>query len=254
MKRTCRCMTFQHVKKAKYGSEDDPLPKIAKCQRARRKVMYAVFIRIIKFEGQKTATANWYTTKCLPDILQEVNVRRLMLHHDSASSHTAGLTFEFFRQKQIKVIEHPPYYPDLANLRRRRFHSEEDIDVAINAFFHQFQEMKGFRHLICGKFVYKRELMLEETTFNIPKILLELYEILIQKYRQVNFKCCNGLNWKDFFEEKQEKRGAPWDAFLSNIFYSNNLVSFEKPINKKRFKKLESLFLIRPPFSFKMLI
>ncbi|GFV01538.1 protein GVQW3 [Trichonephila clavipes] len=37
MKRTCRCMTFQHVKKAKYGSEDDPMPKMAKCQRARKK-------------------------------------------------------------------------------------------------------------------------------------------------------------------------------------------------------------------------
>ena len=43
--------------------------------------------------------------------------------------------------------EHPPYSPDLAmrdfwlffnlkkNLRGRRFHSEEEIDVAINAFF-----------------------------------------------------------------------------------------------------------------------
>ena len=60
--------------------------------------MYAVFFRstglvkAIKLEGQKTATANWYTTKCLPEVLQEVNVRRLMLHHDNTSLHTAGLT------------------------------------------------------------------------------------------------------------------------------------------------------------------
>ncbi|GFU48634.1 putative DD41D transposase [Trichonephila clavipes] len=71
-------------------------------------------IKVIKLEGEKTVTAYWYTTKCLPEILQEVNVRELVLHHDSASSHTAGLVAEFLKQKQIKVIEHPPYSPHLA--------------------------------------------------------------------------------------------------------------------------------------------
>ncbi|PRD22711.1 UNVERIFIED_CONTAM: hypothetical protein NCL1_48397 [Trichonephila clavipes] len=37
------------------------------------------------------------------------------------------------------------------NLHGRRFNSEEETDVAINAFFHQFQEMNGLRHLICRK-------------------------------------------------------------------------------------------------------
>ena len=70
-----------------------------------------------------------------------------MLHHDNASSHTAGLTVEFLKQKQIKVIEYPPYSLDLAmcelwlffyqkkNLRGSQFHSEEEIDVVINAIF-----------------------------------------------------------------------------------------------------------------------
>lgn len=70
-----------------------------------------------------------------------------MLHHDNASSHTARLTVEFLEQKHIKVIEHPPYSPDLAmcdfwlffnlkkNLRGRRFHSEDEIDEAIKAYF-----------------------------------------------------------------------------------------------------------------------
>ncbi|GFY12467.1 uncharacterized protein TNCV_1798891 [Trichonephila clavipes] len=100
--------------------EDDPMPTMVKSQRAMKKVMYVVIsrsaglIQVIKLEGQKTVTANWYTTKCLPEILQEVKVRVLMLHHDSASSRTAGLTAEFLMQKQIKVTEHPPYSPDLA--------------------------------------------------------------------------------------------------------------------------------------------
>ncbi|GFS57210.1 histone-lysine N-methyltransferase SETMAR [Trichonephila clavipes] len=71
-------------------------------------------IKANKLERQKTVTANWYTTKCLPEILQEVNVKGLMLHHDNVPSHTAGLTVEFLKQKQIKVIEHPPYSLDLA--------------------------------------------------------------------------------------------------------------------------------------------
>ncbi|GFW93304.1 histone-lysine N-methyltransferase SETMAR [Trichonephila clavipes] len=119
-------------------------------------------VKAIKLEGQKTVTANCYTTKCLLEILQEFNVRELMLHHDNASSHTAGLTIEFLEQKQVEVIKHPPYSPDLAmsdfwlvfNLKKylhgRRFHSE-DIDVALKASFHQFHEMNGLGHLICEK-------------------------------------------------------------------------------------------------------
>ncbi|GFW12329.1 uncharacterized protein TNCV_815841 [Trichonephila clavipes] len=58
--------------------EDEPTPTMVKRQRAMKKVMYAVFFRStglvkgIKLKGQKTVTANWYTTKCLPEILQEV--------------------------------------------------------------------------------------------------------------------------------------------------------------------------------------
>ena len=128
-------------------------------------------VKAIKLEGQKTVTVVWNTTKCLPEILQEVNVKGLMFHRKKASSHLARSTIEFLKQKQIKVIEHPPYSPNLAmcdfwlffnlinNLRGRRFHSEEEIDVVINAFFHQFQEMNGLRHLMCGKFVYKSALI-----------------------------------------------------------------------------------------------
>ncbi|GFT55415.1 histone-lysine N-methyltransferase SETMAR [Trichonephila clavipes] len=52
-------------------------------------------VKAIKLEGQKTVTANWYTSKCLPEILQEVIVMGLMLHHDNASSHIAALLIEF---------------------------------------------------------------------------------------------------------------------------------------------------------------
>ncbi|GFU67183.1 histone-lysine N-methyltransferase SETMAR [Trichonephila clavipes] len=104
-------------------------------------------IKAIKLEGQKTVTANWYTTKRLPETLREVSVRGLMLQHGSASSRKVGLTVEIHRQKQIKVIKHPLYSPDQAicdfwgffnlikNIRGSHFQSEEDNDVAINTFF-----------------------------------------------------------------------------------------------------------------------
>ncbi|GFW54377.1 histone-lysine N-methyltransferase SETMAR [Trichonephila clavipes] len=79
MKRTYRFLTFQHVKKPKSAG----------------------LVKAIKLEGQKKVTANCYTTKCPREILQEVNVRGLKLHHDNASSHTAELTVEFLKQKQI---------------------------------------------------------------------------------------------------------------------------------------------------------
>ena len=85
-----------------------------------KKVIYAVFLRstglvkAVKLEEQKTVTASCYTIHWLPQILQDVNVREHMLHHDNAASHSARLTLEFLEQEQIKVLEHPPYFPDLA--------------------------------------------------------------------------------------------------------------------------------------------
>jgi len=38
----------------------------------------------------------------------------LILHHDNASAHMALSVREFFATKQITVLEHPAYSPDLA--------------------------------------------------------------------------------------------------------------------------------------------
>ena len=75
-----------------WAVEDDPTSTMVKRQRKMKRGMYAIyyrsteFVKAIKLEGQKAVTTNWYTTKCLPDIRQdqEVNVRELIFHHDSA--------------------------------------------------------------------------------------------------------------------------------------------------------------------------
>ncbi|QQP54459.1 Mariner Mos1 transposase [Caligus rogercresseyi] len=38
-------------------------------------------------------------------------------HFDNAPCHTANSTKEFLAKKGIKVIDHPPYFPDLAPCR-----------------------------------------------------------------------------------------------------------------------------------------
>ncbi|GFX33436.1 uncharacterized protein TNCV_4122701 [Trichonephila clavipes] len=64
--------------------EDYPTLIMLKGQRAMNKLMYAIFfrsmglVRVIKLKGQKTVTRNWCTTKCPPEILQEMNAWRIM--------------------------------------------------------------------------------------------------------------------------------------------------------------------------------
>ena len=66
--------------------------------------------------------SNWMDRKqlqllmhhCLLEILQVVNVKGLMLHHDNASSHMTKLTVKFLDQKHVKVTEHPRNILDLA--------------------------------------------------------------------------------------------------------------------------------------------
>ncbi|GFV05056.1 transposable element Tc1 transposase [Trichonephila clavipes] len=95
MKRAFRFLTIQHIKKAKSTG----------------------LIESIKLEGQKTATANWYPTQCLPENLQEVNVRAVMLHHNSASSHTSGLTeMSFLSKNKLKLFKKGKSYLEIAKI------------------------------------------------------------------------------------------------------------------------------------------
>ncbi len=71
------------------------------------------------------------------------NFRSFLLHHDNASSHTAAPTVDFLEASQIKILEHPPYSPDLAPcdyflfpklkslLRGHRFQSLEDMKTGV---------------------------------------------------------------------------------------------------------------------------
>jgi len=133
--------------------EDESPPHVVKKSKTIGKVLYAVFfntsglVEAVKLEGQKSVTALWYTTKCLPRIFRNASRRGLLLHHDNASSHTANLTSQYLAENKIKVVPHPPYSPDLAiadfwlfnglkrNLRGKHFASEEELDSAVLDYF-----------------------------------------------------------------------------------------------------------------------
>ncbi|GFU33500.1 uncharacterized protein TNCV_1797521 [Trichonephila clavipes] len=80
----CPCVAARQKSKV-WVFGDDPTPTMAKRQRAMKKVMNTVsfrstgLVKAIKLEGQKRVTVNWYTTKCLQEILEEGNVMELIL-------------------------------------------------------------------------------------------------------------------------------------------------------------------------------
>lgn len=99
-------------------------------------------VATICLDDRKTVNADWYTTVCLPEVIAERRKnnpkRRIILHHDNASSHTARRTIEFLAEENIEILDHPPYSPDLSpndfftfpkikeKLRGQRFQSPEE--------------------------------------------------------------------------------------------------------------------------------
>ena len=133
---------------------DDPPVKVKRARSVGRKMVATFFsgrghIATIPLEDRRTVTAEWYTTVCLPRVFQVIHERRpktglrgMFLHHDNASAHTAMRTVEFLQQSGVKLVDHPPYSPDLApcdfelfpkvkeQLRGRRFGSAEEAVAA----------------------------------------------------------------------------------------------------------------------------
>lgn len=100
--------------------EDDTPPDIVKKERTVRKLCYAVFFRstglvaAVKLEGQKTVTAKWYSEVCLPRVFEKVSndrpntgLRNIILHHDNARPHSAGVTAQYLKDMKVRIMPHP---------------------------------------------------------------------------------------------------------------------------------------------------
>ncbi|CAH2010680.1 unnamed protein product [Acanthoscelides obtectus] len=81
-------------------------------------VSKADHIATIPLNEQRTVTADWYTTICLPKVIIELRKinpeRRIILHQDNASSHTAQKTRKYLTEENVELLNHPPYSPNLS--------------------------------------------------------------------------------------------------------------------------------------------
>ncbi|CAH1970352.1 unnamed protein product [Acanthoscelides obtectus] len=107
-------------------------------------VSKAGHIATIPLNEQRTVTADWYTTICLPKVITELRQinpeRRIIPHQDNVSSHTAQKTRQYLTEENLELLDHPPYSPDLSpndfftfpkiknRLRGQRFQSPEEAD------------------------------------------------------------------------------------------------------------------------------
>lgn len=133
--------------------QDEPKPTKVVRARSTSKQMVACFFGInghvatVPLEQRRTVNSEWYTTICLPEVFGEIRKmnrqRRIILHHDNASSHTSGKTIAYLSTENVELMGHPPYSPDLApndfflfphiknKLRGQRFLTPEE---AVEAF------------------------------------------------------------------------------------------------------------------------
>lgn len=152
--------THQETKLWVFENED--VPTVLHYPTSRKKLMFTVFFRstglvkAVAHKEQKTVTAKSYTEITLPQVLKELNIKGLLLHHDNASSHTAIITKNFIKKNKLKLLEHPPYSPDLApcdfwlfpklkrHLRGFKFESEEEIIQEVISFLEAIKREEYF--------------------------------------------------------------------------------------------------------------
>lgn len=97
--------------------------KVVRSRSVSKKMIAAFFgvtghVATVALEDRRTVNADWYTTICLPEVINEIRKtnakRRIILHHDNASSHTASQTIDYLKRQNVELMTHCPYSPDLS--------------------------------------------------------------------------------------------------------------------------------------------
>ncbi|CAH1972707.1 unnamed protein product [Acanthoscelides obtectus] len=111
-------------------------------------VSKAGHIATIPLNEQRTVTADWYTTICLSKVITELRKinpeRKIILHQDNASSHTAQETRQYLTEENVELLDILHIvpipndfftFPKIKNrLHGQRFQSpEEAVDAFKNA-------------------------------------------------------------------------------------------------------------------------
>lgn len=158
--------------------QNEATPTKVKRSRSAGKILIASYFSLTGFlvsiplRDQRSINAEWYTTKCLPEVFSVVSNKRpntglrgLLLHHDNAPAHTALKTRDFLDSTPVKLLGHPPYSPDLAPcdfflfpkiknlLKGIQFSSPED---ALSAFEQAVNEVSAAEWKKCFENWFRR--------------------------------------------------------------------------------------------------
>lgn len=158
--------------------QNEPTPTKVKRARSAGKILIASFFSLtgylvsVPLRNQRSINAEWYVTKCLPEVFTAVSNKRpntglrgLLLHHDNAPAHSAFKTRDFLDSTPVKLVGHPPYSPDLApcdfflfpkiknQLKGKQFSSAED---ALAAFENAVEEVSGAEWKMCFENWFRR--------------------------------------------------------------------------------------------------
>ena len=124
------CFQYEPTTKrqsAEWLSTGEPRPTKVRMTKSKTKVMLITFfdaqgIIYKEFVPQGTTVNSHYYLDVLKRLCNRI--RRVLperwtekdffLLHDNAPAHTAGIVTQFLARKQIPVLQHPPYSPDLA--------------------------------------------------------------------------------------------------------------------------------------------
>ncbi|GFY76964.1 HTH_48 domain-containing protein [Trichonephila inaurata madagascariensis] len=129
---------------------------------------YSGHIATVVLEDRRTVTAEWYVTKCLPEMLEQWRqkrpkrgIREMILHHDSASARSAQRMKNYLGAEHIETLPHSPYSPDLSpcdfflflkiknKMRESRFGSAEVL-TEYRKQLNQLRKMSGHTPLTTG--------------------------------------------------------------------------------------------------------
>lgn len=155
--------------------QNEPKPtKVVRSRSVAKKMIACFFnktghVATIALEDRRTVNAEWYTTICLPEVINELRKsnrnRRIILHHDNASAHTARQTIDYLKQQNVELMTHCPYSPDLSpndfflfpniknKMRGERFASPEE---AVEAFKNHVLEVPASEWQKCFNSWFER--------------------------------------------------------------------------------------------------
>lgn len=86
--------------------ENEETPTMTKKQQVMKKIIYVIlhihfFSRLVLRNNILCSYSFSFTEKCLPEVFSRVPEKAIILHHDNASYHTAGITLQNLAKNRI---------------------------------------------------------------------------------------------------------------------------------------------------------